>query len=138
MDTTAPGRLIRLRDREWTLQRVGGHLPWQVTHLPTRIAFCDVSEAVARRRIASGYYGGLVADRLRPEPASPRQWWQDVRGTWHLRVGGLGDWRCAEHGRVCSPSSPLTVDDVLHVVASAPDVSDDSFSLIWRAAEGRL
>lgn len=138
MPTEKPSPVIRLRDREWALQRVDGRLPWQVTHLPTRVVFRDSSQAEARRRITAGYYGQQVADRLRPEPANPRQWWKDSRGTWHLWVGAAGDWHCSEHEQVCSPITPLTVDDILHAVASDPGVSDDSFVLIRQAAEGRL
>lgn len=138
MPTTSPGRLIRLRDREWTIQRVGGYMPWQVTHLPTQVGFRECSEAEARRRIGSGWCARHIADRMRPEPPSRRDWWQDpISGVWHLWTGGLFDWTCWVHGRVCDPLKPITADDILRVVARDHAVADDVFVVLRQAAEGR-
>lgn len=137
--TGTAGRLIRLRDREWTLQRLPGrHLPWEVTHLPTRLTFNESSEADARRKIVAGSYARQIADRLRPKPPSRRDWWQDpIRGVWHLWTGGIADWTCWVHKRVCSPTAPISTDDILHMAARDPAVDDDMFVMLRQVAEGR-
>ncbi|MFG2046084.1 hypothetical protein ACGFIW_01470 [Micromonospora sp. NPDC048935] len=138
MPTTKPGRVIRLRDREWTLQRLGGYMPWQVTHLPTQVVFRDSSEADARRQIKNGWYGRKVADRMRPEPPSRRDWWQDpITGVWHLWKGGMFDWTCWVHDRVCDPLKPITADDILRMAARDGSVDDDVFVVLRQAAENR-
>ncbi|MEU3452236.1 hypothetical protein ABZ671_01135 [Micromonospora sp. NPDC006766] len=140
MAASQPGRLIRLRDREWTLQRVGGYMPWRIVHLPTQLAFAEASQAEARRRIASGWYARQITDRMRPTPAARRDWWQDpITGVWHLWTGaGIGDWRCWVHQRVCDPLTPITGDDILRLVARDQSVGDDVFVIIRQAVENRL
>lgn len=138
MATNTPGRLIRLRDREWTIQRVGGYQPWQVTHLPTRFTFRESSEAESRRRIKTGWYARQIADRMRPTPPSRRDWWQDpISGVWHLWTGGLFDWTCWVHQRVCDPLKPITSDDILRLAARDAAVDDDVFVVLRQAAENR-
>ncbi|MEU8334762.1 hypothetical protein [Micromonospora tulbaghiae] len=132
------GKVIRVRGGEWTLQRLGGHTPWQVTHLPTQITFRETSQAEARNRIASGWYGRQITDRMRPQPPSRRDWWQDpMSGVWHLWTGGLFDWTCWVHRRVCSPTVPVTGDDILRMAARDDKVSDDVFVVLRQAAENR-
>ena len=138
MPTTTPGRVIRLRDREWTIQRVGGHMPWQVVHQPTQLPFRQSSEAECRRRITSGWYAQQVADRLRPQPPSRRDWWQDpISGVWHLWTGSMFDWTCWVHDRVCSPTTPVSTDAILRMAARDGSVGDDTFVLLRQAAENR-
>lgn len=138
MASSTPGRLIRLRDREWTLQCVGGYQPWQVTHLPTQFVFREASQQEARRRVAAGWYGRKIADRMRPESPSRRDWWQDpISGVWHLWTGGIFDWTCWVHKQVCDPLKPITGDDILRMAARDARVDDDVFVVLRQAVENR-
>ncbi|MFI7073521.1 hypothetical protein [Micromonospora sediminicola] len=136
MPTT--GKTVRVRGGEWTLQRLSGNLPWQVTHLPTQITFRETSQREARNRITSGWYAQQITDRMRPQPPSRRDWWQDpISGVWHLWTGGLFDWTCWVHQRVCSPTAPVAGDDILRMAARDEQVTDDVFVMLRQATENR-
>lgn len=124
--------------REWQITRgiPGSTLPWLVIHLPTRIRFGATSQAQARQHIASGWWARQIALRLRPRPASRRDWHRDARGDWHLYTGSLCSWHCDLHGQVCNPSRRITADDILTRAARDTAVDDDVWAVLAPVIRG--
>lgn len=131
------GAMNRQTAKTWAVERRVGFSGYDVTHKPSCLHFWARSKAEAGRDITSGMYERRIAQDLQVKPASRREWYTDpISGVSHLYTGGLFDWRCDLHERVCDPFAPITSDDIRRM-AIRDNVDDDVFVLISRAADGR-
>jgi hypothetical protein len=125
--------------KTWAVERRIGFKGYSVTHRPSCLKFWASSKAEAGRLIDTGWYEKQIRRDLQVKPAARREWYTDpITGTSHLYTGELLSWHCDVHEQTCSPFTPVTTNDILHMAARDDRVSDGTFVVLRQVLEDRF